>query len=136
MRAFRGVRATGVPGGRPGPLHSAFVCSSAERRGTGLRAFPRELARKRPRLGWRRWVVNNKRVHRLRREESVRVPYRKEKPLRSIGVRVGGICRRSQFGGQSHGLLVRPDNRREDAEAAWVTYRDAANAGNPFKFSG
>ena len=37
-----------------------------------------------PRAGWR---VNNKRIHRLWRDEGLRVPYRKrKKPLRGIGV--------------------------------------------------
>ena len=67
-----------------------------------LRAFLREFSRRRPRWGWRRaakaardagWVVNNKRVHRLWRDEGLRVPYRKRKrPLRGIGVVVGAMC--------------------------------------------
>ncbi len=67
-----------------------------------LRAFLRDFSRRRPRWGWRRaataarrtgWVVNNKRIHRLWREEGLRVPYRKKKrPLRGIGVAVGAMC--------------------------------------------
>jgi transposase InsO family protein len=38
-------------------------------------------------------VVNNKRIHRLRRTEGLRVPYRKKtRPLRGIGVAVGAFC--------------------------------------------
>ena len=38
-------------------------------------------------------MVNNKRVHRLWRDEGLRVPYRKKKrPLRGIGVTVGAMC--------------------------------------------
>ena len=67
-----------------------------------LRAFLRDFSRRRPRWGWRRaaraardagWVVNNKRIHRLWRDEGLRVPYRKKKrPLRGIGVAVGAMC--------------------------------------------
>jgi len=67
-----------------------------------LRAFLRDFSRSRPRWGWRRaataaraagWVVNNKRIHRLWREEGLRVRYRKKKrPLRGIGVAVGAMC--------------------------------------------
>jgi len=67
-----------------------------------LRAFLRDFARQRPRWGWRRaataaraagWVVNNKRIHRLWRDEGLRVPYRKRKrPLRGIGASVGAFC--------------------------------------------
>ena len=67
-----------------------------------LRAFLRDFARKRPRWGWRRaakaakdagWTVNHKRIHRLWRDEGLRVPYRKKKrPLRGIGVPVGAMC--------------------------------------------
>jgi putative transposase len=66
-----------------------------------LRALLRDFSRQRPRWGWRRaataartsgWVVNNKRVHRLWREEGLRVPYKKrKKPLRGIGVAVGAF---------------------------------------------
>ena len=39
------------------------------------------------------WVVNSKRIHRLWREEGLRVPYRKHKrPLRGIGAPVGAMC--------------------------------------------
>ena len=67
-----------------------------------LRAFLRDFSGRRPRWGWRRaattardagWVVNNKRIHRLWRDEGLRVPYRKKKrPLRGIGVAVGAMC--------------------------------------------
>jgi len=67
-----------------------------------LRAWLREFSRKRPRWGWRRaateaakagWRANRKRIHRLWREEGLRVPYRKrKKPLRGIGVAVGAMC--------------------------------------------
>lgn len=60
-----------------------------------LRAWLREFARRRPRWGWRRaaieaakagWQANRKRIHRLWREEGLRVPDRKrKKPLRGIG---------------------------------------------------
>ena len=66
-----------------------------------LRAFLRDFSRRRPRWGWRRaavaaraagWTVNNKRIHRLWRDEGLRVPYRKKKrPLRGIGVAVGAF---------------------------------------------
>jgi putative transposase len=67
-----------------------------------LRAFLRDFSRRRPRWGWRRaaraardagWRVNDKRIHRLWRDEGLRVPYRKKKrPLRGIGVAVGAFC--------------------------------------------
>ena len=67
-----------------------------------VRAFLRDFSRQRPRWGWRRaaraakdagWSVNAKRIHRLWREEGLRVPYRKKKrPLRGIGVAVGAFC--------------------------------------------
>jgi len=67
-----------------------------------LRAFLRDFSRRRPRWGWRRaataarkagWIVNNKRIHRLWRDEGLRVPYAKKKrPLRGIGVQVGAMC--------------------------------------------
>ena len=66
-----------------------------------LRAWRRDFARRRPRWGWRRaateaakagWRANRKRIHRLWREEGLRVPYRKrKKPLRGIGVAVGAM---------------------------------------------
>jgi hypothetical protein len=38
-------------------------------------------------------VVNNKRIHRLWREDGLRVPYRKHKrPLRGMGAAVGAMC--------------------------------------------
>lgn len=67
-----------------------------------LRAWLRAFSRARPRWGWRRaakqarregWDVNNKRIHRLWRDEGLKVPYRKrKKPLRGIGVAVGAMC--------------------------------------------
>src|SRR5665213_4050372 len=67
-----------------------------------LRAFLRNFAVERPRWGWRRaadaardagWRVNNKRIHRLWRDEGLRVPYKKKKKrLRGIGVAVGAMC--------------------------------------------
>gem|GEM_PF-780721 len=67
-----------------------------------LRAFLRDFSRRRPRWGWRRaaraardagWRANHKRIHRLWRDEGLRVPYRKKKrPLRGIGVPVGAMC--------------------------------------------
>ena len=67
-----------------------------------LRAFLRDFARRRPRLGWRRavlaakaagWRVNSKRVHRLWIAEGLRVPYRKrKKPLRGIGRAMDPFC--------------------------------------------
>lgn len=67
-----------------------------------LRAFLRDFSRRHPRWGWRRaaaaakkegWRVNHKRIHRLWRDEGLRVPYRKKKrPLRGIGVPVGAFC--------------------------------------------
>ena len=66
-----------------------------------LRAFLRAFATKHPRWGWRRghdalrdagWRVNHKRVHRLWREEGLKVPYRKKKKrLTGIGVMVGDM---------------------------------------------
>jgi putative transposase len=70
-----------------------------------LRAFLRDFARRRPRWGWRRaaraardagWRVNDKRIHRLWRDEGLRVPYRKkQRPLRGIGVGRSGPSARS-----------------------------------------
>jgi len=67
-----------------------------------LRAFLRDLARRRPRWGWRRaalaakaagWRANPKRTHRLRTAEGLRAPYRKRKePLRGIGKAMGPFC--------------------------------------------
>jgi len=67
-----------------------------------LRAWLRDFAKRRPRWGWRRaaveakregWRVNHKRVHRLWREEGLKVPYRKrKKPLRGIGQPIGAMC--------------------------------------------
>ncbi len=66
-----------------------------------VRAFLRDFSRRHPRWGWRRaaacakkegWRVNHKRIHRLWRDEGLRVPYRKKKrPLRGIGVPVGAF---------------------------------------------
>jgi putative transposase len=67
-----------------------------------LRAWLRAFSTSRPRWGWRRaakqarregWPVNDKRIHRLWREEGLKVPYRKrKKPLRGIGMAVGAMC--------------------------------------------
>lgn len=67
-----------------------------------LREFLRDFSKKRPRWGWRRaakaarragWVVNDKRVRRLWRDEGLRVPKkRRKKPLRGIGAPVGPMC--------------------------------------------
>jgi len=67
-----------------------------------LRAWLRAFSKAHPRWGWRKaatkareagWHVNNKRVHRLWREEDLKVPYRKKKkPLRGIGIPVGAFC--------------------------------------------
>jgi putative transposase len=67
-----------------------------------LRAWLREFSTERPRWGWRRAAkqlrregrrINNKRVHRLWREEGLKVPYRKrKKPHRGIGTHVGAMC--------------------------------------------
>jgi putative transposase len=67
-----------------------------------LRAWLRAFSTERPRWGWRRaatqagkegWVVNNKRIQRLWRQEGLKVPYRKrKKPLRGIGSAVGAMC--------------------------------------------
>ena len=66
-----------------------------------LRAWLRAFARRRPRWGWRRaahqlraegWVVNNKRVRRLWRDEGLRVPVkRRKKRLPGIGAPVGAM---------------------------------------------
>src|SRR3954451_10702252 len=66
-----------------------------------LRAWLRALSTRRPRWGWRRaakqarregWVVNDKRIQRLWRDEGLRVPYRKrKKPLRGIGTAVAAM---------------------------------------------
>jgi putative transposase len=62
----------------------------------------RRFSTDRPRWGWKRaaiaardagWLVNNKRIHRLWRDEGLRVPYRKKKKrLKGIGVLVGAMC--------------------------------------------
>ena len=67
-----------------------------------LRTFLRKFAVDRPRWGWRRaavaargegWRVNDKRIHRLWRDEGLRVPYKKpKKRLRGIGVVTGAMC--------------------------------------------
>ncbi|AXN50447.1 transposase (plasmid) [Mycobacterium marinum] len=66
-----------------------------------LRVWLRRFSTGRPRWGWRRaakmarragWKVNNKRIRRLWREESLRVPQRrKKKRLTGIGVAVGAM---------------------------------------------
>jgi putative transposase len=67
-----------------------------------LRAWLRAFSTRRPRWGWRRaakaarregWVVNDKRIQRLWRDEGLKVPYRKrKKPHRGIGTAVGAMC--------------------------------------------
>jgi putative transposase len=67
-----------------------------------LRAWLRSFSRRRPRWGWRRAAkqlrregrkINQKRVHRLWREEGLKVPYRKrKKPHRGVGTAVGAMC--------------------------------------------
>ncbi len=60
-----------------------------------LREFLRDFSRQRPRWGWRRagWVVNDKRIRRLWRDEGLRVPTRKRKKrLTGIGSHVGAMC--------------------------------------------
>jgi putative transposase len=67
-----------------------------------LRAWLRAFSTARPRWGWRRaakaarrggWVVNDKRIQRLWRDEGLKVPYRKrKKPHRGIGTAVGAMC--------------------------------------------
>ena len=53
-----------------------------------LRKWLRDFSRQRPRWGWRRaakqarregWLVNDKRIQRLWRQEGLKVPYRKHK---------------------------------------------------------
>jgi putative transposase len=66
-----------------------------------LRAWLRAFSVKRPRWGWRRaaiaarregWRVNDKRIHRLWRDEGLRVPYKKRKRrLRGTGVVSGAM---------------------------------------------
>jgi len=84
-----------------------------------LRAFLRNFSLSRPRWGWRRaakaardagWAVNNKRVHRLWREEGLRVPYRKRK--RPSGARGGRRCVLTYPAQRGVGprLPVRPDH--------------------------
>lgn len=67
-----------------------------------LREFLREFSTQRPRWGWRRaataarkagWIVNNKRIRRLWRDEGLRVPTRRRKKrLTGIGAPVGAMC--------------------------------------------
>jgi putative transposase len=67
-----------------------------------LRAWLRAFSVRRPRWGWRRaaavarsegWRVNDKRIHRLWRDEGLRVPYKKRKKrLVGIGVVTGAFC--------------------------------------------
>ena len=75
------------------------VIDDHERR---LREFLINFSRERPRWGWRRgakaarragWVVNDKCVRRLWREEGLRVPRRsRKKRLAGVGTQVGGFC--------------------------------------------
>ena len=67
-----------------------------------LRDWLRRFATRRPRWGWRwaakqarreGWVVNDKKIQRLWREEGLKVPYRRrKKPHRGIGTAVGAMC--------------------------------------------
>jgi putative transposase len=67
-----------------------------------LRAWLRAFSVRRPRWGWRRaatharaegWRVNDKRIHRLWRDEGLRVPYKKRKKrLQGIGLVTGALC--------------------------------------------
>lgn len=66
-----------------------------------LRTFLRAFVLRRPRWGWRRaadsawaegWQINNMRIHRLWRDEGLRVPHgRRKKPRRSLGVHLGNF---------------------------------------------
>jgi len=67
-----------------------------------LRTWLWEFSTTRPRWGWRRaasqareegWRVNDKHIHRLLREEGLRIPYKKrKKPIRGLGVLTGQMC--------------------------------------------
>jgi len=67
-----------------------------------LREFLRAFSTERPRWGWRRaakaarkagWVVNDKRIRRVWRDEGLRVPTRRRKKrLTGIGAHVGAMC--------------------------------------------
>jgi hypothetical protein len=67
-----------------------------------LREWLRTFSKHRPRWGWRRaakqarregWLVNDKRIQRLWRDEGLKVAYRKrKKPHRGTGTAVGAMC--------------------------------------------
>ena len=89
-----------------------------------LRAFLRNFSVTRPRWGWRRaadaardagWRVNDKRIHRLWRDEGLRVPYKKRKKTPPGHRRPdrGDVPDQAErrLGAR---LPVRPDRRRED----------------------
>jgi putative transposase len=75
------------------------IISDGEQR---LREFLIAFSRRRPRWGWRRaakaarragWMVNDKRIRRLWRDEGLRVPTRRRKKrLTGIGTQVGAMC--------------------------------------------
>ncbi len=97
MSQRRACRVTGQH--RTTQRTAAPVLGEEEQR---LRAWLRSFATTRPRWGWRRaaktlrrdgWLVNDKRVQRLWREEGLKVPYRKrKKPHRGIGAMAGAMC--------------------------------------------
>ena len=104
MRPPRGLRAQGLPRGRPGPLHPAPSATGAPATTSWrLRAFLRDFSLRRPRWGWRRaaraardagWRVNHKRIHRLwrGRRPACALSASARSPLRGIGVAVGAFC--------------------------------------------
>ena len=79
-------------------LSPPVVCEEERR----LREFLIAFSKARPRWGWRRaakgarragWVVNDKRVRRLWRQEGLRVPRRRRKKrLSGVGTQVGSFC--------------------------------------------
>ena len=100
--ALRGLGTKGVPSGRPTPLHPAPHPAHPDEEEQRLREWLRAFSTQRPRWGWRRaakaarregWVVNDKRVQRLWRDDGLKVPYRKrKKPHRGIGTAIGAMC--------------------------------------------
>jgi putative transposase len=87
--------------GQPRSTQRLFAPSPSDDE-MALRQFLREFAVTRPRWGWRRALVaardegfrvNAKRIHRLWRDEGLRVPYKKRKKrLRGIGIVTGAMC--------------------------------------------